>query len=79
MRGLVVNPCVLQNLVDAVRIERTFMLETCHGQAIYAHSYQLLHPNLVPLLGVEPRTTSPFERDDFANLSTGALILYGGS
>ena len=35
-------------LVDAVRIERTFMLEACHGQAIYAHSYQLLHPNLVP-------------------------------
>ena len=23
------------------------MLETCHGQTIYAHSYQLLHPNLV--------------------------------
>ena len=40
-----VNPA--QNLVDAVRIERTFMLEACHGQAIYAHSYQLLHPNLV--------------------------------
>jgi hypothetical protein len=40
--------------VDAVRIERTFMLEACHGQAIYAHSYQLLHPNLVHRAGFEP-------------------------
>ena len=41
-------------MVDAVRIERTFMLEACHGQAIYAHSYQLLHPNLVEYPGIEP-------------------------
>ena len=41
-------------MVDAVGIEPTFMLETCHGQAIYVHSYQLLHPNLVPQEGIEP-------------------------
>jgi len=29
---------------------------------------------MVPLLGFEPRTTAPFERADFANLSTGAYF-----
>ena len=42
-----------------------------------ASVYHLPIRALVPPLGVEPRETSPFERDDFANLSTGAL--YGGS
>ena len=29
---------------------------------------------LVPHLGFEPRTTAPFERADFTNLSSGALV-----